>query len=274
MRMKHVIAMSILAVAAPLSAQDQDQAETTEAVESGQTAEAENAPIVVTADKREQRTAFVGSRIPRRATFVDGPIATSTGTRGLTPQSGMDQAGRYTRTKRSRDCVSDNLVLSKAASCIMADAQEAFVAGDMPAANDRYAIIAGGTQFAPAEQLEAARWQYRIAQETGNDEAREGALLAMVETGAMGEEQELSARRNLIGMAAISQRDPVTIERLQDLDSTGDARATDLVQLAIIMRRMELSGAEDVMFRAIAMQEESGKRVPQGWQDFADRVGL
>jgi len=166
------------------------------------------------------------------------------------------------------------LIACKPATAQEADAQEAFIAGDLPAANDRYALISGSAQFAPGERLEAARWQYRIAQQDGDDAAREVALLSMVSTGAMVPDQELSARRALAGLARSSGRTDLTIERLEDLDSTGDARAADLVRLAMLMRQEKRPGAEYIMFRAITMQEESGEAAPQGWHDFANQIGV
>lgn len=273
------LVLSMALVAVPATAQDDnaDEAVVDEVVvETGEAkaeTTAEPAPpsniIVVTGDKAVRREVSAGSRIARRPTFVDGVIATSTGTRGFTPGSGMDPAGRFTRIKRTRECVSDNLFLSKAAACIMADAQEAFAAGKLVEARESYGVISGSAQFAPAERLEAARWEYRIANEAGDAVARESALFTMIATGAMDPAKEARARRSFVS-AALQRGDRVGARtRLLELDEAGIADYGNLANLAILSRELGEPGASATMLRAIEMRESANSPVPQSWRNFA-----
>ncbi len=227
--------------------------------------------IIVTGNKAGPAEIVLGSRIPRTPASVDGNIATSTGTRGFTPGSGMDPAGGFRRIKKSRACVSNDESLSKTAACIMADAQELYAEGRLTEAGDGYALISGSTQFTSDERLKAAQWQYRIADEAGDREARELALETMIETGAMHPMEEASARRSLIS-AALQRGDRVgAYKQLIELDEAGLAGQRDVANLAILSRELGVAGASAIMLRAIRMDEGSDTVVPKSWRAFALR---
>ncbi|MDA7787983.1 hypothetical protein N8940_01985 [Sphingomonadaceae bacterium] len=255
-------ALFLLAQAAQAKAQEESEAETVPQ------AQPVTNTIIITGESEDERQVLAGSRIARRPVFVDGPVATSTGTRGLVPQSGMDQAGTYVTKRTKRDCVSQDADMSFAAACLMADAQEAYAAGELADASERYAVISGAAQFAPAERLEAARWQYRIAQESDDAVAREAALLTMVATGAMDEAKEKSARRGLVAMALKRGDRAGALQRLIALDEAGMAEARSLANLAILSREAGSGHASETMARAIALTEAAGSPAPQSWQDF------
>ena len=225
------------------------------------------APIVVQGEAAEKKEVLVGSRIPQRAIFTDGIVATSLGTRGLVPQSGMDQ-GANVRTIKRAECKSDSPAIGKAAACLLIEAKTAIEVENFAEADSVLSYLALSDDFTPQERLAGAQWRYRLAGEQGDAYNREDALEQMVETGAMNPAQEAQARRSLATMAQRDGRQLTAQQRLLALDAIGQAQTQDLANLAILTRALKLPDAEAYMIRAIAKREEGGGKAPKGWRDF------
>ncbi len=227
------------------------------------------APIIVTGTPEKGKEVLVGSRIPRRAVFTSGGIASSTGTRGLVPQSGMDPAAGV-RTFERKECKSDDPGIGEKAACLLIEAQTAISKEKLGKARDLLAYVTLSEEFTPHEHLAAAKWQYRLAADLGNHASRETALEQMVGTGAMRASEALQARRALVSLALRDGRRALARERLVELDGLGGADAQELANLAILTREQEAGDASAIMRRAITMREAANGPVPRGWRDFAE----
>lgn len=253
---------SLVLTSVPAPAQDEELPPQ----DDDQTSAPTTAPIIVRGEQDTKEEVLVGSRIPQRAIFGDG-IASSLGTRGLVPQSGMDQ-GASVRTIRRTECTSDNPAIGKQAACILIDAQSAMNSGDISSAQDLLAYLTLNPDFSGEERLAGAQWQYRLAERRNDDVSREIALEQMIDTGAMAVPDAISARKMLVSMALRDGRRVLARERLVAVDQTGGATARDLANLAILSREQKSGGADAVMRRAISAAENNGDPVPQGWLDF------
>lgn len=254
----------------PLYAQDVSQRE--DAQKTGEIAQQQSdvpteAPIIVTGEPDDQPEVVLGSRIARRPFFKFQGIATNTGTRGLVPQSGMDQ-GANVRTIRKTECASDDPRIGRKAACLLIDADAAYGAGKVADAQDTLAYLTFTEEFSPYERLQGAKRQYKIAEDQGNDASREVALEQMVETGGMEQAEELRARKALISMALKSGNRQLARERLLELDGKVGLDAQRMANLAILTREQYAGDHIAIMRRAIALRREKGLRVPKSWHDF------
>lgn len=256
---------SVIAVSLPAGLLAQDQNDSASA--------SEGDPIIVVGevadpDEPEARV-IVGSRIPRKPIYTDGPIATSTGTPGLTPGSGMDPAGRYTRKITKRDCVADRAGIGKPAACALSKAIAAKDAGDTDLAS---AILRGMTapsEFSAVERLAAAQLSYDVGKQAGDMHAQEDALLLMLDTGVMNAADQGMATRGLVSHALADGRRQLAHTRLLRLDQMGAATPQELANQAILARELGISGAAEAMQRAIAARKDARQEVPQSWTAFA-----
>ena len=253
-------------VTAPLSAQD---ASGDVEPEAEQSTVPTTAPIIVTGKQEDQKQVLVGSRIAKKPTVNFTGIATNTGTRGLVPQSGMDP-GANIRLIKNTTCSSDDAQISAKAACILIEADAAYAKGDVPGAQNLLSFLTYTHDFTPYEQLSGAKRQYQIANDLKNNASRETALEQMLETGAMGNAEAMSARRALISMALKDGRRSLARNRLVELDHLGGANAQRLANLAILTRELDLADANIFMLRAIAAREDAGSDVPRGWRDFVN----
>ncbi|NTZ43227.1 hypothetical protein G7A66_09010 [Altererythrobacter sp. SALINAS58] len=231
--------------------------------------------IVVTGAAAESREVVVGSRIPRRATFNDGVVATSTGTRGLTPGSGMDQASGKFRIRRTETCISDNPAISNRDACLLVEAQDALTGGDEGTAKNLLLAIASDEGGIPATRLAAAELLYSIADRmepastTSRDaDGREQALLLMLQSGAMPRQDDLRARRALVALALSDGRNDLAQVRLVDIVERDPDDARSMANLAILQRHTAPAQARSLMAMAIAAAERNGAPVPDGWRSF------
>ncbi|MGB7407630.1 MAG: hypothetical protein WA908_03930, partial [Pontixanthobacter sp.] len=219
--------------------------------------------IVVTGEVEEDRPqVLLGSRIAKRPFVQYAGIATNTGTRDLTPGSGMDQ-GASVRITRTSTCTSDDPLIGRKAACLMIEADTAYAKGNVGAAQDTLASLTSDTRFTPHERLAGAKRQYAFAQSEGNDASREVALSGMVATRAMTLEREIQARRTLVSMAFGDGRRAVARERMMQLDAIAPLDADQLATLAILTREQNAGDASDIMRRAIAASEAAGRSVPK-----------
>ena len=227
-----------------------------------------NVPIIVVGEEANAANVLVGSRIPQRAIFGD-EIASSLGTRGLVPQSGMDPAASVRTIKRS-ECKSDDPAIGKAAACVLIQAKSAIDKNDIPRAVDLLGYLALADNFSQAERLAGAKWQYRLAEERKDDVSRDIALEQMIATSAMPSAEELDARKMLVSLALRDGRRSLARERLEALDQAGGAGARDLANLAILSKEQNAGEPILAMQRAIAAAETDGGAAPQGWRDFVN----
>lgn len=233
-------------------------------------------PILVIGAPGAKREVVVGSRIPRKANFINGSVATSTGTRGLTPGSGMDQASGKFRIRRTETCISDNPAISKRDACLLVEAHDALAAGDEGLAKDLLLSLASDEDGLPETRLAAAEILYSVADgvETGfintpEDPGREQALLLMLESGAMPLHDDLRARRALVAMALSDGRKDLAQKRLAEIVERDPNDARSMANLAILQEPADPVRARSTMASAIAAAERNGTPVPEGWRSFA-----
>ncbi|RDC60704.1 hypothetical protein HME9302_01919 [Alteripontixanthobacter maritimus] len=220
-------------------------------------------------EREAAKTVFAGSRIARQPLIVDTPIATNTSLGGLTPGSGMDPAGGYTRTRRTKTCISSDPAMSKRAACLMGEAQAAYAAGDMAEADHLYAAIADMPELGIDERRAAMEWRYRLARQSGAKETAEAVLEGLIDSGSMDWADEVSARRSLVASALRSGDKGLALERLVSLRQAGMADAQNLANLAILGREQGLPDTAETMRAAIAKLEADGRDIPAGWREFA-----
>ena len=223
-------------------------------------------PIVVTAEP-DEREVIVGSRIARRPVFVDGPIATSTGTPGLVPQSGMDPTAGPTVIRKRSAFVASREGIGKEAARLLFKAQNRAQDGDIDTSYGILASIADPTAFSVGEARAALERMYVLGSEAQRDDIREYALHGLVETGLPSEE-EASARRTLAALAMKAKDNDAAIDQLRSLADADLARAQDLANLAVLMRGKGSVGGEDYMRRALALRRSEGHEPPTSWQGF------
>ena len=223
-------------------------------------------PIVVTAEP-ERREVIVGSRIARRPVFVDGPIATSTGTPGLVPQSGMDPTAGATVLRKRESFVASREGIGKDAARLLFMAQERAQGGDIDTSYGILASLADPAAFSEAEARAALERMYILGAEAQRDDIRQFALHGLLET-QLPPADEASARRTLAAIAINSKDAGAAIDQLRLLADANLARAQDLANLAALIRGEGSTGGEIYMRRALELRLVEGQELPSAWRDF------
>ena len=233
-------------------------------------ASAEPGQVIIVEGATERRKVIVGSRVPRRQIIQDGPIATSTGTAGLVPQSGMDPFAGGTRIIRTKSCASSSKAIRKSAACLIVRADEALADGDPKLGADLLQAMFTDENFHGEERLAAAQRLYVIAEQTQDAGLREQALVQMLETGLLAEPDGIAAHRTLAAIAIARGEPALAIARLSVLLRITPGRAQDWVNLAVLQRAADRPESRASMQRAIELQEASGRPVAPAWQSFVD----
>lgn len=240
-------------------------------------AEAEEKPIIVTAGNRkaesERQTIVLGSKIPRKAPLKPYNIATSTGIGGLTPGSGMEPLSGQNRVgkRKSVTCASDDPAVGEEASCLLIEAQSALQENDKAHAVALYRFLNASEDFSGSERLAAARKLFAFGQAEADPLLREEALLRMLKTGAMPDQEAQGARRSLVTMALQRDNVELAVTRLRDVVAADPQDAQSLANLAILLRQEGQPDASEYMLRAIAARKAEGQAIPPGWAEFARR---
>lgn len=233
----------------------------------------ENFVVIVGEEGGSERRVLVGSRLARKPRYSGLSVATSTGLMGLTPGSGMDGAGgNITHKIRSKSCSSDDERMSRAAACFLAGALDAEAKGDLYFAFGALNAMALSPDFADFERLAAARHFYRVAEATGNREARYAGLALMAAMEALPPEEEGSIRRTMIAMALQDGDRERARNMLGTLARRHLAGPRSLANYAILLGEAGDGRAVPVMEQAIAAAAAAGDEVPEGWHDFV-RLG-
>lgn len=232
-------------------------------------------PIVVLADRDAQsegtREVLVGSRVPRRPVFVDGTVATSTGTRGLTPQSGMTQAGDRVILRRRSECMADRPGISEPVACRLLAAREAMAAHDHALVRGLLIPVAGDDGRPGVERYTAAELLAMSAEDQADRRYLEEAYELMLESGGLRGRTRASMLRVVAGMALDrGDRDAARDRYAEAVEIVEDDPRT-LVNLAVLQRETGIGDAAATMHRAIALREAEGDAVPPEWRLFAAR---
>lgn len=234
--------------------------------------DSEQVPIVVTgqSDQDSGKLEIVGSRIPRKPLFPMGQFATNTTLHGLTPGSGMDPMGSYSRTLTFSECRADDELISETAACLLIASDKDFAEGDRDGGIAVLRSLALSDAFSPYEQLEAAKRLYALGDQSKDDALRAHALGLMLENKAFPAGDRASALRTLAAISLRSNDHASAIEAFAALDQDGTARPQELANLAVLQRQSGDDAASDTMRRAIARQVANGSSIPPGWEDFAN----
>ncbi|TRW14084.1 tetratricopeptide repeat protein [Glacieibacterium frigidum] len=226
--------------------------------------------IVVTApgDKPQKETlVYAGSRLPRAPVLLSPYIASSTGFRGLTPDSGLD-AYKSTRFVRTKTCVVTGATLSKAAACGLVPVQKALLANDPATARTHALRLLAVPGLTVTDLFVTQSFLYRIAETAGDAAGRRAALEAMVESGLLAPADELAAAKTLAAMAYSANDRPEALRwyrtaRLLDRDDT-----RTLINLAALLQS---TGARDeargYVREAVAVVQRQGGEPPRDWID-------
>lgn len=227
-------------------------------------------PIVVTGetDTTTSELVIVGSRIPRKPLHPRGQFATNTALHGLTPGSGMDPMGAYTRTLQWSECRASDPIISEKAACLLVAAQKDFTDGDRDGGIAVLRSLALSESFSAGEQLEAIKRLYAEGERSADDTLRVYALELMLENTAFPRDNRAAALRTVAAIALRDGDEVAAIAAFAKLDSEGKARAQELANLAVLQRRSGDDAAKRTMERAIAMRLSNGLEIPPGWEDF------
>lgn len=225
-------------------------------------------PIVVIGEQEEDRRVFAGSRLPRKPLFENGPIATSTGTRGLTPGSGIDPMGRYTRIVRKTECVAADERIGKDVACALIAAREASEKEEWSLVRGILVPIADNFELNATERRTASEFLYLSARNSGDRDAQIEALELLVGSGSLSPAKTGEALRSLSSLANRNGDRQAAQGYLTEAVRIDPEDHRALANLAILERASGDSDAADTMRRAIAAAGKAGRSVPQSWRSF------
>ena len=259
-------ALIFAAAAFPVSAQEASTHQKPQSPSSE--AEVQPLPIVVIGEQEKERRVIVGSRIPRKPIFEDGPIATSTGTRGLTPGSGMDPAGKYTRIVKRTECVAADERIGKSVACILLAAKEASENEEWLLVRGMLVPVAGNADLNSAERRAASEVLFLSARSSGDTRAQVEALELLVASDALSTPETGNALRSLSSLASKTGDRTAALEYLNEAIRVDPSDHQALANLAILQRASGDLAAAAMMRRAILAAEKAGRTVPQSWRSF------
>lgn len=234
------------------------------------TTPAKSDDIVVTGPRAKSATkgdklVYAGSRIPRPPELNISNVATSTGWRGLTPDSGLD-AYKDIKFVRTKTCVVTGATLSKAAACGLVPVQKALLASDLETARGLALRLLTTPGLTVNDLFVTQSFLYRIAEASGDAAGRRTALAAMAESGLLGPDDELAAVKTLASMAysANDRLDALRYYRAARLLDREDTRT--LINLAALLQS---TGARDeargYVREAVAVVQRQGGEPPRDW---------
>lgn len=222
-------------------------------------------------DATDAPRVIVGSRIPQRPLIVDGPIATSTGTRGLVPQSGMDPAGRYIRIRKRETCVADNPGIGEDVACILLAAEDAVADGDADKLRGLLLPVATDPERSEEERWAASFQLWKDARLNEDDRRIEEALLTMIEHYPLSPELQVKTWVELARLSRTFGEKNTELARLEQAALLDEATPNALARLAILQRENGDSAASSTIRRALALLDDEGAEVPSGWREFASQ---
>ncbi len=230
----------------------------------------EPVPIIVTGRKagEDAKLVVVGSRIPHKPLVSRSSVATNTGLHGLTPGSGMDPMGAYTRKLRWSECRASDEAISEEAACLLIASEKEFAEGGREEGIGLLRSLALSENFSSHERLEGAKRLYAIGEQSGDDALRVHALELMAGNEALPVADRAAALRTIVGISMRKNDREKVVAALLRLQVENLARAQDLANLAVLQRAAGDQRARETMRSAIAKVLAEGSTVPQGWDAF------
>ncbi len=222
-------------------------------------------PIVVIGDQPAEKSVVTGSRIPRRSTFENGTVATST---GVTSGSGMTPHGQHTRMVRTSSCEASDERISEDVACALIAAKEAIERKEWARARGLLVPLARDDKVSSVEMRAAVDYLYLAAKEADDVSARTEALRLLVQTGTLSDVESASALRSLSSIALNDGDLETAIDYLISANNVRPNDPTTLSRLAILQKRNGNPSAPQTMARAIHYAEQSGVEAPEAWQAF------
>ena len=199
-------------------------------------------PLIVIG-KREEKQVIVGSRIARKPLYNKDThiIRTSTGTGGLGPGSGMDPGAQLVRRTKVVSCKSDHPALPAKLTCDFSKAQQAYNNAEYGLAEAYLRHLDTSAANDPELSYLLLQERYRIAQKTGNDDARLRLLSQMADSEQMPQDRKLLAHRTRFAIAyrlekmelaldiageieRLAPNDPVNLTNIKALEQQISAR--------------------------------------------------
>ena len=231
--------------------------------------EPEPLPIIVFGTKAGDKKEIVaGSRIARKPILRDGPVASSTGTPGFTPGSGMTPYGNYTRTLRKVECTASDENIGKDVACRLIAAKEASEIGEWNTVRGLLVPVARDDEASAQERRAAADYLYLTATQADNNTSRIEALELLIDTGTLADADAAKALRHLSSLSRQQDNASLARDYLAQAVMLDPDHIQSLVNLAVMEREADLNTASQTMTRAIAAAERAGGDVPQSWRDF------
>ena len=257
----------LTSVAFPAGAQEQSSDQEAQSP----TAKAEDQlPIVVIGDQKDERRVVVGSRIARKPLFENGSIATSTGTPGFTPGSGMDPAGQYVRTLKRSERVAADERIGKDVACTLLAAKKASENEEWLLVRGMLVPLAQNTELNSIERRAASEVLFLSAQSSGDTQAKIEALELLVASGGLSSTETGKALRSLSSLVSKIGEKAAALEYLSAAIRVDPYDYRALANLAILQRARGDPGAAKIMKRAIAAAEQVGTAVPKAWRLFVN----
>lgn len=236
----------------------------------------DQAQITVTGNREERPRYFgSGSRIARDE--VPRPfssIATQTGVNGLVPGSGMDPFAGATRTIRDLTCRSDDSRISPSVACRLVPIQQLIASGSYDQARALLDRLISSEDASDEERYIAARIWYQVGELSRDDGDRENALLAMLATASMPQNERIAALRTLVSMALRRGENEPVVPLLEQIVSIAPYDAQSRANLATLYAQNgRVEEAADLIGHAIALMRANGANVPNDWLRFAASHG-
>lgn len=180
--------------------------------------EPEPIPIVVLGAKKEEREKVVlGSRIPREPLFDSKTysVATSTGTPGFTPGSGMDDAAGGTRRVTISTCEASDSAISAEVACALIAAKEAIGKEEWNIVRGYLIPLSENDQLSRIEHRAIADYLYISAQKSGSASNKIEALKLLIGTQTLSQIETGNALRGLASLYLAAEEEELAISTLE-----------------------------------------------------------
>lgn len=182
-------------------------------------ADAEPVPIVVLGDKEEEEEKVVlGSRIPRKPLFdyKTHSVATSTGTPGFVPQSGMDPSGAGIRRITKSTCEASDSKISRDVACALIAAKSAMEDEDWNLVRGHLVPLAGSNDLSQVEHRAVADYLYISAQTSGIVPNKIEALKILIDTQTLSKSETGNALRSLSSLYLAAGNEKLAVLALEE----------------------------------------------------------
>ena len=181
--------------------------------------EAEPVPIIVLGEKEaEKERVVLGSRIAKKPLFDSKThtVATSTGTPGLAPQSGMDPSGGGIRRITRTSCEASDSEIRADVACALIAAKGAMESGEWTTVRGYLIPLANSDSLSPVEHRAIAEYLYISARTSGIVPNKIEALKMLIDTQTLSDGEMGNALRSLSSLYLAADNKELAISSLKE----------------------------------------------------------